>query len=62
MFVACTAVVDATVDGEPVGNKHLERAAEPSEKLSEKFGRGSRVERGVSKADELVFQVFIQHS
>ncbi|KAJ5181212.1 hypothetical protein N7491_000767 [Penicillium cf. griseofulvum] len=34
----------ATVDGEPVSYKHLERAAESSEKLLEKFGQDSRVE------------------
>ena len=52
-----TAVVDATVDGELVDDRHLERTAGPSEKLSEKFGRGSRIEGGVSRANELVFQL-----
>lgn len=33
----------ATVDGEPVSYKHVERAAESSEKLLEKFDHDSRV-------------------
>ncbi|KZF22636.1 hypothetical protein L228DRAFT_131240 [Xylona heveae TC161] len=34
----------ATVDGEPVSYKHLEKAAESSEKLLEKFGQESRID------------------
>lgn len=34
----------ATVDGEQLGYKHLEMAAESSKRLSEKFGQESRVE------------------